>query len=148
MGEEIATIDPTRRESFTHWTPVTIRFSDQDIYGHVNNVAVAAYVEACRTMLIHPFLDRERHPELGFMLARVAIDYRHEFRYPGTVAVGGRVTRVGGKSFTSGYGLFLDRTCLATAESVNVFFDTVTRRPVTPPEDVRARLLASLEGAP
>lgn len=143
---ESVDIDLTRRESFRHWTPVTIRFCDQDSYGHVNNVAVAAYVEACRTMLINPFLGRPANPDLGYVLARVAIDYRREFHYPGTVEVGGRVLRVGGKSFTSGYGLFLGDICVATAESVNVFFDTARRQSVVPPPDVRARLMASLEG--
>ena len=49
-------IDLTDRASFSHWTPVSIRFSDQDPLGHVNNVALAAYVEAGRTMLIDQFL--------------------------------------------------------------------------------------------
>ena len=146
MTAEAASIDLTRRESFPHWTSISIRFGDQDIYGHVNNVAIASYVETCRTMLINPFLDRARHPALGYVLARVAIDYRAEARYPGTVEAGGRITRVGGKSFTSGYGLFVGASCIATAESVNVFFDTARRQAVAPPDDVRARLMASFEG--
>ena len=40
------TTDLTRRDAFDHWTPVTLRFSDQDSLGHVNNVAYAAFVAA------------------------------------------------------------------------------------------------------
>ncbi|MGD9867573.1 MAG: acyl-CoA thioesterase [Hyphomicrobiales bacterium] len=138
-------IDLRKRDSFSHWTPVSIRFSDQDPLGHVNNVAIAAYVETGRTMLIEQF----RPPGdsgVGFVLANVCIDYRAEVHYPGTVEVGGRILKVGTRSFTSGYGLFAGGLCVATATSVNVFFDTRTRKAVTPPAGIRAKLLAAAGG--
>ncbi len=129
--------DLTRRETFEHFTPVTIRFSDQDSMGHVNNVSFAAYIEAARTMLIQGFLDKFDHPGLDFILARVVIDYKRELHYPGTVDVGARLTRLGSKSLTSGYGVFRGDECVATSESVNVFYDMNTRSSVVPPEDVQ-----------
>ncbi|MDA7946823.1 MAG: acyl-CoA thioesterase [Hyphomicrobiaceae bacterium] len=137
MNETVRPIDLTRRETFDHWTSVTIRFSDQDPLGHVNNVAIASYVEASRTMLIRPFLLQEKYPELDFALVHLEIDYKGEFTYPGTVDVGGRIARLGRKSFTTAYGLFVDDACVATAGSVNCFFDTSKRQGVTPPDDVR-----------
>jgi acyl-CoA thioester hydrolase len=139
-------IDLTARSSFKHFTPVTIRFSDQDSMGHVNNVSFAAYVEAARTILIQEFVDRFDYPGLDFILARVVIDYRAEMHYPGTVDVGARFTRVGTKSFTSGYGIFLGDKCMATAESINVFYDMNTRKSTVPPEDVREALRAEIAG--
>lgn len=130
--------DLTQRDTFRHFTPVTIRYSDQDSMGHVNNVSFGAYIEAARTMLIQGFLDRFDHPGLDFILARVVIDYRRELHYPGTVEVGARLIRLGSKSLTSGYGVFLGDSCIATAESVNVFYDMNTRKSVVPPEDVQA----------
>ncbi len=129
--------DLTRRDTFEDFTSVTIRFSDQDSMGHVNNVAIAQYVEAARTMLIQRLLDRFGHPGLDFILARVVIDYKRELHYPGTVDVGARLIRLGSKSLTSGYGVFLGDECVATAESVNVFYDMNTRKSVVPPEDVQ-----------
>lgn len=140
-------VDLTRRDTFSHWTPVTVRFCDQDPMGHVNNVAFAAYVEAARTMLIRSFLDGIDVPNLDFVLARVAIDYRRELHYPGTVDVGARVLRAGTKSLTTGYGIFLEAVCVATAESVNVFFDTERRASVAPPDAVRRALLAQAAAA-
>jgi acyl-CoA thioester hydrolase len=140
MNKDIPAADLTKRASFSCWTPVTIRFSDQDSLGHVNNVAIAAFIEAGRTMLIHQFLLRERYPDINYALVHVDIDYRAEFHYPGTVDVGGRVERVGNKSFVTGYGLFVDDTCVATSRSVNVFFNMVERASVVPPEDLRALL--------
>jgi acyl-CoA thioesterase FadM len=45
---------------------------------------------------------------------------------------------------TSGYGVFLGDTCVATAESVNVFYDMTTRTSVAPPDDVRAAIIEKI----
>jgi len=131
---------------FKHFTPVTLRFSDQDSMGHVNNVAFAAFVEAARTMLIQGLLNQFNHPDLDFILARVVIDYKQELHYPGTVDVGARLINLGSKSLTSGYGVFLDNTCIATAESVNVFYDMAMRKSVVPPEDVKVAVTSEISG--
>lgn len=140
MNSDSIDADLTDRASFRHWTPVSIRFSDQDPLGHVNNVASAAYVEACRTMLIDRFLLRDKYRDLNYVLVHMEIDFLAEFRYPGTVEVGGRVEKVGTKSFTTGYGLFVGERCVATARCVNVFFDLAKRSAVAPPGEVRALL--------
>ena len=106
------TLDLKDRASFRFWTPVTIRFSDQDPLGHVNNVAYAAYIEAARTMFLGGLLNPDDNPGIDYVLARVVIDYVKETHYPGTVDVGGRVTTVGTKSITSGYGVFVGDQCI------------------------------------
>lgn len=143
--------DLTKRSTFRLFTPVTIRFSDTDALGHVNNVATAAYVESGRCELFYKLMrdggldSRGSGDEkIDFVLARVAIDYRKEYFYPGTVEVGSRFIRLGNRSITTGYGVFIGDTCHATAESVNVFFDLNTRRPIPPPPGVRKLLEAEL----
>lgn len=131
------------RDRYKHWTPVTIRYCDQDAMGHVNNATYAEWFEASRVMLINDlFKDQTR---LSTVLARMTIDYLNETHFPGTVEVGGRMSRVGNKSFESSYGVFRDGVCLATAVCVNVFFDLQTRRSAEPPEAVRAMLNGALE---
>lgn len=130
------------RDSFRYWTPVTIRFSDQDPLGHVNNVAYAAYIEAGRTMFLGGLLDPEENAGIDFVLARVVIDYVKETHYPGTVDVGMRVIKLGNKSITTGYGVFVGDDCVATCESVNVFFSVAERKTVRIPDTVRANLEA------
>ena len=66
--------------------------------------------------------------------------------FPGTVDVGARITRLGNKSMTSVYGIFLGDTCVVTGESVNVFFDAAKRESVVPPDDVRQALLNFIDG--
>ena len=135
-------MDLKSKSSFYFWTPVSIRFSDQDPLGHINNVAYAAYIEAGRTMFIGGLLDANKHPDIDFVLAKVAINYIKEAYYPGTIDVGTRVIRVGNKSITTGYGVFLGDDCVATSESVNVFFNPKKHHSVAIPDDVKAALQA------
>ena len=135
-------IDHTNYESFRFWTPVTIRYSDQDSMGHVNNCAYAAYAEAGRTMFLGGLLDPAMHPSIDFILASVKIDYLKEIYYPGSVNIGTRILKLGTKSMTLGTGMFLDGEAVAIAESVNLFFDMRIRKTIPIPDDIRAQLEA------
>ncbi|MEM7525487.1 MAG: thioesterase family protein [Pseudomonadota bacterium] len=126
---------------------VTLRYSDEDSMGHVNNVAYAAYFEAGRMGLFSEILRGMGDQKFNFVLANVAIDYLREMRFPGELRVGGRLLRVGTKSITTGYGAFLNGVCHATSTSVNVYFDPETRRSRPFPDDIRAGLTKRLERA-
>jgi acyl-CoA thioesterase FadM len=54
---------------------------------------------------------------------------------------------LGSKSLTSSYGIFLGEQCIATGESVNVFYDMNTRSSVEPPEDVAIAVQKIIDGA-
>jgi acyl-CoA thioester hydrolase len=139
-------IDLTRRESFRHWSPVTIRFSDQDSLAHVNNVALAQYFEVGRTAYVYDIIRAAGcQGRIEFILARLVIDFKRELHYPGEVEVGSRLARLGTKSLTTGYGIFRGKDCIATSEAVNVFYDMTARRSTEPPADVRAVLERELE---
>ena len=141
-------IDLASRDTYVHWSPVTIRFGDQDSLAHINNVALAQYFEVARTAFVYDVI-RAAGPEaeatVEFVLARVVIDFLKELHYPGRVEVGARITRLGNKSMTSGYGIFRGDDCIATSEAVNVFYDMKTRRSMVPPEEVRTLLLDEIE---
>lgn len=140
--------DLTRRSTFHHWSPVTIRFGDQDSLAHINNVALAQYFEVSRTAFVYDVI-RKAGPKavetVEFILARVVIDFVSELHYPGRVDVGARITRLGNKSMTSGYGIFQAERCIATSTAVNVFYDMKSRSSMAPPQDVREILLAEID---
>ncbi|QIE56319.1 acyl-CoA thioesterase [Pikeienuella piscinae] len=142
------TITPTLDDigGYSMFEPVTLRFSDQDAMGHVNNVAYAALFESGRLALLTDLLAGLDDRKLGYVLANLTIDYRKEMHFPGAVQVGGRLLRVGEKSLTTGYGAFLNGVCHATATSVNVCFDIETRRARPFPAEIRAALLARIDG--
>ena len=138
-GKTDTAADLTDAGTFRHWTPVSLRFSDQDSMGHINNVAFAAYVEQARVAFINVFL-RNWGEGIDYILASVNIDYRREMHFPGTVDIGVRLIRIGTKSITTGYGLFKDGANVATASSVNVFFDTKNGMTIPIPGNLRAIL--------
>jgi acyl-CoA thioester hydrolase len=136
-------LDLTRRDTFRLFTPVTIRFCDTDMMGHVNNTSIAEYVEAARCELLYKLIEQSQDPDIDFVLARITLDFKREIKYPGTVEVGSRLARVGNRSMTTGYGVFIGDECRATAECVNVFWDPKARVSMVPSPKLRDILLAA-----
>jgi len=140
---------PRNRDAYPVLTPVTIRYSDQDPMQHINNVAITAYLESGRTGLFNQLFKGEL-PARGMVLARLTVDYVNEIKFTaGVVEVGGRLTRIGGRSLTTDYAIFQGETCCVVSQSVNVFFDPEKRVSVQPSDTVIAameRFLATQDG--
>ncbi len=132
------------RASFPHWVTVTLRYSDQDPMGHINNVVYGAYFAEGRNAYIGQLVKRVAPPNIDFVLAGVKIDYRREMHYPGQVEVGSGVLRIGNKSLTLRHELFKDGEPIAGAESVLVFIDTSTGTSVSVPQEVRQVLAGDI----
>ena len=133
------------RETYGHWTSIPIRFSDTDKLGHVNNIAIAAYIEAGRCELIYDLAHKAGETRLDFILAHMSIDFIAEIHFPGTVEIGSRIAKVGNKSLTTGYGVFANEQCCATSECVNVFFDLNHRQSCAPSARLREILLRAVD---
>jgi acyl-CoA thioester hydrolase len=110
-------------------TVVALRWRDMDAFGHVNHVVYLTYLEEARDAAIARIL-RETPGDGGYVVARVAIDYRRELRLAdGPVLVSCTVTMIGGSSAQT-----RETICTATgelvaeAEAVVVKFDRETRR--------------------
>ncbi|MEM6461440.1 MAG: thioesterase family protein [Pseudomonadota bacterium] len=131
---------PRDRAAYDFFTPVTIRYSDQDPMQHVNNVAVAAYLEAGRLGFVEHMFAGKDTPANRMVLANLTIDYLREITFPGTVEVGGKMAALGERSLTTHYGIFQGEACMVVCRAVNVFFDPQTRRSAAPSPDDRAVL--------
>ena len=110
-------------------TVVALRWRDMDAYGHVNHVVYLTYLEEARDAAIARIL-RETPGEGGYVVARVAIDYRRELRLSdGPVVVSCAVTTIGGASAQTRETIHTATGELAAeAEAVVVKFDRETRR--------------------
>lgn len=142
MSEPEANSPPLTRESYNHWTRVSMRYCDQDPIGHINNAAMAAYIEQGRVALVYPMLQAANATHIELVIARLIIDYRAELTFPGMIEIGSRVARIGGKSFVLHHGVFKggEETCAATAQCIMVYFDKTKRQSMLPPSDVRQSL--------
>ena len=130
------TLDLTDPESFRHWHRITIRSTDEDPLGHVNNCIYASWIELARVMMIRRYV-AEAPDGMDTVLASMTIDFLKETHFPGEVEVGARLSRIGNSSIASVYGVFREGVCLATSRCVNVFFDMQERRSTRPTEAMR-----------
>jgi acyl-CoA thioester hydrolase len=125
-------------------TVVALRWRDMDAYGHVNHVVYLTYLEEARDAAIARIL-RETPGEGGYVVARVAVDYRRELRLSdGPVVVSCAVTTIGGASARTRETIHTAAGDLvAEAEAVVVKFDRETRRSRQWTDDERRALVAA-----
>jgi len=136
MLRSTETPDLTARALFRAWTQITVRYNDLDPLGHVNNAAMAIYLEQARCELIAPKL-KAVDRSLDMVLASTTLDYKTELHYPGLVEVGTVATRIGTKSFELAHGVFQDGICAGTGKVVLVVFDLDKRASTAIPTSVR-----------
>jgi acyl-CoA thioester hydrolase len=108
-----------------------VRFSDVDVYGHVNNVKYFEYYQEARIDFLQVMREPDR-PHLATVVARIDVDYKRPILFrPEPYVVATRVSRVG----TSSYSLdseirdgAADGTVLSRASAVLVAYDLSEQR--------------------
>jgi len=126
---------------------VTTRWSDNDMYGHLNN---AVYFELFDSAINgwqsqHVTMNPTTDPTQGVVAESRCVFYG-EVAFPTPLVVGLRTVRVGTSSVTYQLGLFVDPdrsggadpAIKALAHWVHVEIDTQTRRPTPIPDHLRA----------
>ena len=128
------------RSHFDHVVSATTRWSDNDMYGHLNNaVYYELFDSAINEWLISgAHLDAMALPEVG-VVAESGCRFFQELEYPGKLDVGVRVERIGRSSITYALGLFAAEQddLAALGHWVHVYIDRVSRSPVPVPTAVR-----------
>ncbi|KRE56084.1 thioesterase family protein [Phycicoccus sp. Soil748] len=131
------------RDHFDHVVRVTTRWSDNDMYGHLNNaVYYELFDSAINGWLISGAqVDVLALPELG-VVAESGCRFFRELEYPHALDVGVRVERLGRSSITYALGLFGADTeqVAALGHWVHVYIDRTTRGTVPIPTAVRELL--------
>jgi acyl-CoA thioester hydrolase len=127
-------------DEFPHQATDTIRFSDMDPQGHVNNAVIATYFESGRGAMF-------RGSDLGvgvcgatFVLVHTEISFHRQLRWPGTVVIGTALARLGRTSFTLAQSAFKDGACFATGTATMVLIDKVNGKPLPLPDTITKRL--------
>jgi acyl-CoA thioester hydrolase len=130
-------------------TEVTLRYSDMDVLGHLNNAVYASLFEAGRVAYVEQVLLEVTPPGLGYVVVRLSIDFKAEARYPGIARIESVVTRLGGSSLVFKQTLHVGGKLSAAAEGICALFDLKERRAVRLPEMMRERIasMGSLHSA-
>jgi acyl-CoA thioester hydrolase len=120
--------------------PVTslekLRFADTDRNGHISN---SVFAVCCQNARMEILCDPRRvpiPPNTQFVIAKLVLEFWFEMQWPGTVEVGTRVERLGRCSVTLAQALFLNKRCVAIAESTVALMDAATRKSIPLPPNV------------
>ena len=133
------------RRDYKHFQPITTRWHDNDIYGHVNNVVYYGFFDtAVNNYLIQQGgLDIQDGDIVGFVVSS-ACDYFASIAYPDLVEVGLRVARLGNSSVQYELAIFREgeQEACAAGRFVHVFVERASNRPTAIPGRLRAALEA------
>ena len=135
--------------TFRFYHPITVRYGDLDPQGHVNNAGFITYLEHARVSYIRQLglWDGKSFLEIGFILARVEMDYKKPILMTDEVEVGVKVSRLGNKSLDMDYLIREPNTerIFAAGKTVQVAYDYEDRKTIPLPENWR-KVIQSYEG--
>jgi acyl-CoA thioester hydrolase len=131
------------RACFDHVEPATTRWSDNDMYGHLNNAVYYQLFDSAINgwLIAGAGVDVMALPELG-VVAESGCRYFRELEFPRRLDVGVRVERLGRSSITYALGLFDAEAdeLAALGHWVHVYIDRTSRSTVPIPLAIRELL--------
>ena len=134
---------PELRRAYRVLRPITTRWSDNDTYGHVNNVVYYSWFDtAVNAYLIEQgALDIHASQTIGQVVGLVIetkCNYFSPLTFPQTVEAGIRVVHIGTSSVRYEVGIFgAEGPCAAKGHFVHVYVDAISRRPTALPEKLK-----------
>ena len=90
-----------QREEYGYLCPVDSRWSDNDIYGHINNVVYYSYFDSTinRYLVDEGGLDIHDGEHIAYVVSS-GCDYLEAAAYPESLVVGMKVDKLGTVSYT------------------------------------------------
>lgn len=134
---------PGRRADYVSFQPITTRWMDNDVFGHLNNVVYYSLFDTavCR-LLVDAGILTWRGGDHIMVVAENGCRYHSEVAFPDRISAGLRLGRLGERSVRYEIGVFREDSDMASAEGfmVHVCVDAATRRPAPLPQAWRAAL--------
>jgi acyl-CoA thioester hydrolase len=129
------------RAQYRHFLPIQTRWSDNDAYGHVNNVVYYSWFDTVvnEYLIAAGALDIQSSPVVG-LVVETQCNYFSALAFPQRVDAGLRVARAGKSSVRYELAMFgaLSETASAQGHFVHVYVDRASRRPAPLPPALRA----------
>lgn len=130
--EQMSRPQAESRSAYKAFRSISTRWSDNDAYGHVNNVVYYQWFDtAVNAWLIEKGLLNVQAGEVIGLVVETQCNYFEPLAFPQGIEAGLRVTQVGRSSVRYEIGIFAEgaATCAAQGHFVHVYVDRQTRRP-------------------
>lgn len=128
-----------RLADYSHRIHLAVRWGDMDALGHVNNVKFFTYDEQARLQYFDAIaaIQTDFWQGSGIILAKLGCDFVQQLRYPATLAIGLRISRLGRSSLDTEAAMFEGERLVAVTRGTLVWFDYRQQKPAPVPEAVR-----------
>ncbi len=134
---------PDIRDDYRHFIPITTRWMDNDVYGHINNVQYYSYFDTAvnRYLIDQGVLDIHAGDVIG-LVVETHCNYFSSAAFPDDIVAGIRVAYLGRSSVRYEVGLFANKGDKAIAQGhfVHVYVDRESQKPVEIPSNLHQAL--------
>jgi acyl-CoA thioester hydrolase len=98
---------PTQRKDYKCFYPISTRWMDNDVYGHINNVTYYSYFDSTvnKYLIENTDLDITNSKIVGYVV-NSSCNYLSSLSFPDEIEAGLRVNKIGNSSVTYGIGVF------------------------------------------
>ena len=131
------------RDEFAKFQTISLRWHDNDAYGHVNNVVYYMFFDtAVNQMLMEAgVLDLEHSKIVGFVV-ETRCTYFSSLTYPGNAEIGVACAHLGRSSARYRIGVFAEgaERAAAVGDFTQVYVERGVQKPVEIPPEARAFL--------
>ncbi len=120
-----------------------IDWSELDVLGHVNNLAILKYIQTARVNYLEAIglMQSQAETKIGPILASITCQFRKPLFYPGRVTVLSTVVEIKNTSFRIRYAVCNERhETAAEALDVLVLYDFRKQCKLRIPADLRSRI--------
>lgn len=132
--------DSDVRDDYRWFFGLPTRWADNDVYGHVNNVAYYGFFDTAvnRFLIERAKLDIHKGAQIG-LVVETGCRYFAPLSFPAQLDIGVRADHIGNSSITYGLGVFDKGKEISSAQGTftHVYVDRATRRPMPLSADLR-----------
>jgi acyl-CoA thioester hydrolase len=131
---------PWLKKDFTFFETITLRWADNDAYGHINNAHYYSFFDtAVDGFLLTNDLRQYISGDLQTLVVASECRYHSQVSAPGLIQVGVRVGKMGNSSVTYEVAVFTMDSDLAAAQGlfVHVCVNKETQHPAALPQSFR-----------
>lgn len=123
-----------------------IDWSEIDLFGHVNNLAISKYIQAARVNYLElaGLMQLQSEIKIGPILASATCHFRKPLFYPGQVIIYSKIETIKKTSFIIHHEIINDKDeIIAEARDVIVFYDFNKNTKLIIPDDMKDKLIES-----